>query len=272
MKTLSEYIIDSEKVDGHIHLFDHEGIINQSLIDTSKKCVCFADISFKYIDKYKGENMINLYDEFINNYYDPTKHILLATGENSEDVISICEKYPNIIKGIGELKCYSEYIHGKLPYGNLDWIKPILDYNKDTTKPNNWLPIYIHYNLEDIEKVVNFANLLKDYKFPIVLCHCGMYDKCNFELIHETLIDLMNSHDNLYVDISYYATDYYLNNPDKLLEFDNKKVIIGTDINSVIDRQMDNPESHCKKLYDKFYKLHRLNNFNIAIKNIFGRK
>ena len=70
-------------------------------------------------------------------------------------------------------------------------------------------------------------------------------------------------------DISYSAVDYYLNNPDKLLQFDNKRVIIGTDINSVIGRQIDNPSEHAKKLYDNFYKLHRLGNFNIAIKNMF---
>ena len=265
MKTLSEYIIDSERVDGHIHLFDHEGVIDNSLIDTSKRCVCFADISFKYIDKYKGNNMIDIYDEFINKCYDPTKHILLATGENAKDVISIYERYPNEIKGFGELKCYSEYVHGELPYGNLDWIKPILNYNKDLG-----LPIYIHYNLEDIERVVNFTNILKKYNFPIVLCHCGMYDNCDNDLIHETLIELMNTNKNLYVDISYSAVDYYLNNPEKLLEFDYKKVIIGTDINLVIDRQENNPEAYIKDLYNKFYKLHRLGNFNVAIKTIFA--
>ena len=265
MKNLYNYVIEKDKIDGHMHLFDHEGIIYNSLIDTSKRCICFADISFKYIDKYKGDNMISLYDDFINNYYDPSKHILLATGENAEDIISIHKKYTDKIKGFGELKCYSEYIHGKLPYGNLDWIKPVLEYNKDLG-----LPVYIHYNLESKEKIEEFDQLFKDYNFPIVLCHCGMYDNCVNELIHETLIYLMKEHNNLYVDISYTAVDYYLNNLEKLLEFDNKKVIIGTDINSVIDRQIDNPESHCKELYNKFYKLHRLGNFNIAIKNIFA--
>jgi hypothetical protein len=85
--------------------------------------------------------MISLYDEFINKCYNPSKHILLATGENSKDIISIYERYPNIIKGFGELKCYSEDINRKLPYGNLDWIKPVLEYNKDFG-----FPVYIHYS------------------------------------------------------------------------------------------------------------------------------
>lgn len=264
MKTLSEYIIDSERVDGHIHLFDHEGVIDQSLIDTSKKCVCFADVSFKYIDKYKGNNMIEIYDDFINNYYDPSKHILLATGENAEDIISIYKRYPNIIKGFGELKCYSEDINKKLPYGNLDWIKPVLEYNKDLG-----LPVYIHYNLEDIERVVNFTSILKKYYFPIVLCHCGMYDDCDNDLIHETLVELMKVHKNLYVDISHDATNFYLKNIDKLLKFDNNKVIIGTDINLAIKRVIDNPSKEVNEIYDNFNKLSKMGNFNISIKKLF---
>jgi hypothetical protein len=265
MKNLYNYVIEKDKIDGHIHLFDHEGIIDNSLIDTSKKCVCFADISFKYIDKYKGDNMISLYDEFINKCYDPTLHALLATGENAEDIIAVYERYPDKIKGFGELKCYSEYIHGKLPYGNLDWIKPVLDYNKDLG-----LPVYIHYNLENKDRTEEFNKLLEEYSFPIVLCHCGMYDGCDYDYIDDVVKNLIKHHDNLYIDISYSAVDFYLSNPERLFEFDNKRVIIGTDINSVIDRQMDSPESHCKELYNKFYKLHRLGNFNIAIKNIFA--
>ena len=267
MKSLYNTILESDKIDGHIHLFDHAGIINQSLIDTSKRCVCFADISFKYIDKYKGEKMINLYDDFINEYYDNSKHILLATGENSDDIISIYEKYPDIISGFGELKCYSEYIHGKLPYGNLNWIKPVLDYNI-----NIGLPVYIHYNLETNKQIIEFSELLKKYKFPIILCHCGMYDNCKYENIHNILLELTKTFNNLYIDISYSATDYYLSNLNKLLEFDNKKIIIGTDINGVIYRKLNNPEKVISNLYDNFYKLHRLGNFNIAIQNIFLNK
>lgn len=265
MKSLYESILDNDKIDGHIHLFDHDGIIDSTLIDTSKRCVCFADISFRYIDRYKGDGLIAIYDEFINKSYDPSKHILLATGENAEDIIAIYERYPDKIKGFGELKCYSEYMHGNLPYGNFGWIRPVLEYNKDLS-----LPVYIHYNLEDDKRIVKFVHLLKEYNFPIVLCHCGMYDDCDNDLIHETLINLMNSHDNLYVDISYTAVDYYLNNLNKLLQFDGKRVIIGTDINSVIGRRIDNSSEHVKKLYDKFYKLHKFGNFNIAIKTIFA--
>lgn len=264
MKTLYQSVVEQNKIDGHIHLFDHSGIINNSLIDTSKRCVCFSDISFKYIDKYRGDNMMHLYDEFINNHYDANKHILLATGENSKDIISIYEKNPNIIKGFGELKCYSEYIHGKLPYGNLDWIRPVLDYNA-----NIGLPTYIHYNFENSDKISDFKELLMQYKFPIILCHCGMFDKCDYEAIHTAALDFTKIFNNLYVDMSYSAMKYYINNPDKLLKFDNNRIIIGTDINPVIGRFIDNPISYSKDIYDNFYRLHRLGNFNVAITHIF---
>lgn len=264
MKNLYDTIIANNTIDGHIHLFDHSGIIDNSLIDTSKRCVCFADISFRYIDKYKGDNMISIYDEFINKCYDPSQHILLATGENAKDIIAVYERYPDKIKGFGELKCYSEDINRKLPYGNLDWIRPVLDYNKDLC-----LPVYIHYNLEDLKKVVNFTYLLKEYDFPIVLCHCGMYDDCDNDLIHETLIDLMKSYYNLYVDISHDATIFYLKNINKLLEFDSTKVIIGTDINLAIKRVIDNPSKEISKIYSNFNKLSKMGNFNISIKKLF---
>ena len=70
MKSLYNTILESDKIDGHIHLFDHSGIINQSLIDTSKRCVCFADISFKYIDKYKKSILKVLKYEDCNSYLD----------------------------------------------------------------------------------------------------------------------------------------------------------------------------------------------------------
>lgn len=264
MKTLYDSILAADKIDGHIHLFDHNGIIDNSLIDTSFRCVCFADISFKYINNYKDKKMIELYDDFIKNQYDSSKHILLATGENADDIISIYKKYPNIIKGFGELKCYNEYIHGKLPYGNLDWILPLLDFNKSIG-----LPVYIHYNLENNKNIKIFLDLLNKYKFPIVLCHCGMYKECNYNFIHKTMLQLTNEYNNLYLDISYYASEYYLNNINKLLKLNSNKIIIGTDINAVIGRIKNEPIKYVSKLYNNFYKLHKLGNFNTAIKYIF---
>jgi hypothetical protein len=96
-----------------------------------------------------------------------------------------------------------------------------------------------------------------------------MYDDCNHDLIHKTIIDLMNSYNNLYVDISHDATIFYLKNINKLLEFDSTKVIIGTDINLAIKRVIDNPSKEINKIYDNFNKLSKMGNFNISIKKLF---
>lgn len=271
MKTLYDIIqsnnvepVDSN-IDGHIHLFDHNGFINKSLVDLSKKCVCFADIAFRYLEQYKNGEIINYYDNFIKRHYNPSKHILLATGITADEIIDIYKKYPQFIKGFGELKCYSEDIGGKLPFGNLKWIKPLLEYNV-----NICLPVYIHYNLDDDTKVSDFENLLKMYNFPIVLCHCGMHDDCDYVGIHYKILKLMNTYNNLYVDISHDAIDFYIKNINKLLELNNSRVIIGTDINPAIGRVIDNPLQTANTIYDKFNTLNKLGDFNNTTKKLFG--
>jgi hypothetical protein len=96
-----------------------------------------------------------------------------------------------------------------------------------------------------------------------------MYDDCDNDFIHETIIDLMNSYDNLYVDISYTASDFYIKHINKLLELNSSKVIIGTDINPAIGRVIDDPIEHTNELYDNFNKLNKLGNFNYNIKKLF---
>jgi hypothetical protein len=96
-----------------------------------------------------------------------------------------------------------------------------------------------------------------------------MYDDCDHNLIHETIIDLMNSYDNLYVDISYASSDFYITHINKLLELNSSKVIIGTDCNPAIGRVIDNPIEHTNELYNKFNRLNKLGDFNYNIKKLF---
>ena len=66
METLKKYLTkNNECWDGHIHLFDHSGYIDLSLIDEKYKCVCFADIVFKQLNKYSDKKIISYYDDFI---------------------------------------------------------------------------------------------------------------------------------------------------------------------------------------------------------------
>ena len=42
-------------------------------------------------------------------------------------------------------------------------------------------------------------------------------------------------------------------------------------MNPVIERQIDDPVEYSKHIYDNFYRLHRLGNFDTAIKRIFNK-
>lgn len=273
MKTLYNIIQNNNvepvnsNIDGHIHLFDHNGFINKSLIDTSKKCVCFADIAFRYLEQYKHGEIVKYYDNFIKHYYNPTKHILLATGVTSNEIIDIYKKYPQFIKGFGELKCYSKWKEGKLPYGNLRWIKPLLEFNKDIK-----LPVYIHYNLDNKSSRQKFEELLKEYSdFPIVLCHAGMVENFDNNIIHNFIRDLISRYNNLYVDISTIKTrEFYINNPGKLLELNANRIIIGSDVNPIISDVIDKPIDFVNNCYNQVDELHKYGKFDKAINKIFN--
>lgn len=272
MESLKKYLTNNiECWDGHIHLFDHSGYIDLSLIDDKYKCVCFADIVFKQLDKYRDKKVVSLYDNFINNYYNPKKHILLATGITADEIIEIYKKYPNIIKGFGELKCYSEFDEGKLPYADLTWIKPLLEFNKVLN-----LPIYIHFDLNKDSYCSEFESILKQYSnMPIVLCHCGMVDnKENNDKIYEFILSLMQKYSNLYFDISYTASKYLLSNINRLITILNlykNRVLCGSDINPVIkvSKYVDNPKNHSKEQYSKLKKLLKLVDNTTVIKKLF---
>lgn len=252
MRTLSQYLTQ-DHIDGHVHLFDHNGIIDQTLINKSYKCVCFADITFRYHSEYDGEKVIKYYDDFIYNHYDPQKHILLATGIDANTIIKLYKKYPQFIKGFGELKCYDRWKEGELPYGNLEWIKPVLDFNRSLN-----LPVYIHFNLDTIERRVEFEELLKQYStMPIVLCHAGMVDKASTNTdIHMFVLNLLNIYNNLYVDLSFLKTQrFYINNVNRLLQLPVDRVIIGSDINPIIKEVLPNPNRYSKHCYSNLNKL-----------------
>lgn len=273
METLKNYLTNNNECwDGHIHLFDHSGYIDLSLIDDKYKCVCFADIVFNKLKKYKDDDVISYYTEFINNNYDSNKHILLATGISPENIIELYNTYPNIIKGFGELKCYDSFKNGALPFGNLDWLNPILDFNITLN-----MPVYIHYDLNTIERRNEFESLLQKYSnMPIVLCHCGMVDNTiDNDKIYDFILLLMQKYSNLYLDISYTASKYLLSNINRLITIINlykNRVLCGSDINPVIkvSEFVDNPKQYSKKRYSELKKLLKLIDNTTVIKKLFG--
>lgn len=273
MKNLYQFLLESHQNtqsywDGHIHLFDHNGFINKDLINPTHKCVCFADIAFRYLDKYLNNEIINYYDDFITKYYDPTKHILLATGITSEEIISIYKKYPTYIKGFGELKCYNKWKNDKLPYDDLKWIQPLLNFNQKLK-----LPIYIHYNLDNPKRRKVFEKLLNIYDMPFVLCHCGMVDNFDNQYIYSFVKDLLNKYQNLYIDISYFnSCEFFLSNPGLLLQLPLDRIIIGSDINPIINDVVENPIRQKDDCYKNMINLYQYYDFSKSIKQLFNIK
>jgi len=245
------------RYDGHIHTFDHTGRLNMQIPDYFKGVVGFCDIDFDAIPEYEDRGLLHIYDSHIKYLKNNTlkyKEILLATGISPKQAIEVYEKYPEEIRGFGELKCYATHTKGdelvaNLPYANLDYWMELFNYNIDKR-----LPIYIHYNLSTRIQKNRFEKLLKEYTmFPIILCHCGMsYKTGDNDVVFDWVVDMAKQYNNLYLDVSYAAMDYFLANPNKLLMLPQNRTFIGSDINiKYINLQRD-PQvwyNKCLKIY-----------------------
>lgn len=269
MKALSNYIkyLTNIRCDGHIHLFSHRGSIFEnegfSIPENYKKIIGFMDVEFGYLNKYSHDDVIGYYDKFIQDYYDPSKMLLMATGTDSQTAIDLHKKYPNIIKGFGEFKCYEDWVHGKLPFGNLKWIEEVCEYNLHYR-----LPIYIHWNLRDEEHLKKLDELLRKYPTtPFVLCHCGMDDSCDNDWVYEKIKKLPLKYPNLYVDISYSATNYFIKNKKKLKYISPSRTLLGSDLNPIL-KEHDDPTIY-EKEYKKLGVLSKYLNGNLAYSSLF---
>jgi hypothetical protein len=262
MKSLYNTIIDNDKIDGHIHLFDHQFVINDYKTLPDNDCVGFMDIDFEHLNKYDCQSVLQYYDNYINNYY--TNNVtLLSTGIDVNTMIMTYDKYPNIIKGFGELKCYEKYTSasGKtisLPFGNLDWITPLCDFNKSLK-----LPIYIHWYVFNNDRKQELHNLLTQYPtIPFVLCHCGMSPFRDYVKQYELVTDLLLTHNNLYVDISYECIFFFNEHPEYLRPLFGR-CLLGTDLNRkcIVNKNDD-------KYIDAFNSLY---NINLNYKNTYNK-
>jgi len=261
MKDLYSYI--SNKIDGHIHLFDHSGTIFDYLEIPSdiSKIVGFMDVDFYALDKYNHDDVIKYYQDFINSkYYDKNRMLLLATGKDCDTMIDTYKNFPNQIKGFGEIKCYSYYKENKLDFGNLTWVRTLCDFDKDKA-----LPIYLHWYIYNEERTNELDKLLYDYpEIPFVLCHCGLSPKREYKKQYSLLIKLLDKHANLFVDISYKPALFFINIPEYLLPLQSR-CLIGTDINIKSCKENKNDE-----LIKRFEILSRRNlNCNNTLKRLF---
>lgn len=234
METLYQYITKKQDVaipdwDGHIHLFNHKGPIQNK--HDFEKYIGFMDIEYNDL---KNINVLDSYTNYIENHWDEDKEILLATGITIEDVKSVYEKYPKIIKGFGELKCYDKYGEDLiLPYKRIKFVKDIMKFSYNHGR----LPVYVHWEFVTPADVEKIENVLKLYRtVPLVLCHCGM-NEFNRDFSYTEAIRLQKLYNNLWLDISWDAVDYFSNNLMLLNNLILDRIILGTDLNNMIFNQ-----------------------------------
>lgn len=267
MKTLWNYInsINTYDYDAHIHLFDHENTIFDIYTPKTKYLIGFADIDLNDINKYNGK-MLDLYKNYIDKYYNDNQ-ILLATAMNVEEIISIYEAFPNIIKGFGELKMYNSYMGKDLPYKKISFLKKLCSY---ICKFNLSTPIYIHYSLTNDKDVQMIGNILKAYpNVKIVLCHCGMKKNNNNDFSYYSVINLMEKYSNLYVDISCVGLYYFSKNPYKITNLDTNRVLLGTDFNIKYFEHENDVTMKDEEIYNNILVLNKFVNSDHNVKKLF---
>lgn len=225
--------------DGHIHLFNSSKELPG--YGFNQKVVGFMDLEY---DR-ENLNVVKSYERFIDKRYN-NNIILLATGTTIEDIETIYNKYPKVIKGFGELKCYDEYLSEKVPYKRISFVRQVCTFSRSVGS----LPVYLHWDIKNRSDVKKLNNLLRDYPdIPIVLCHCGM---CNGnELFAFTQVcQMMPSYSNLWVDISYTATNFFKNHIMLLNKLDWCRVIMGSDINNKLYGENHNTDTELNIIYD----------------------
>lgn len=227
--SLYEYITEAKNNiipdwDGHVHLFNHKKPIPRN--HEFELCVGFMDIEYNDL---KNINVLDAYTDYIKNHWEKEREILLATGITIEDIKSVFEKYPKIIKGFGELKCYDMYGNEKIPYKKIKLVKDVLKLSNES----GCLPVYVHWELNTPKDVERIKNALKSYpRVPLVLCHAGM-NETNRDFAYAEARRLQNLYNNLWLDISWDAADYFSNNPMLLNALILDRIILGTDLNNL---------------------------------------
>ena len=233
-------------IDGHIHLFDKYEFLG-NLYAINKMCVGFGDYSIRHIDEYKG-HMKDYYDQFIEKFYDPSHHVLLACAPTIEEAIEIYEHHPEIIKGFGEIKVHKLYEGQDYNTVSINGLRKLCKYSSN----HNNLPIYIHYTLSGDKYLKHLENTLKSYpSVPIVLCHCGMDEECNCDDIYYRVLKLQHIYSNLWVDISFTASEYFKRSPMKLYNMCLDRCILGSDLNPQIfqSENIKSPKKFCDNCY-----------------------
>ena len=255
VNTIKSYIFDNKcKIDGHVHLFDKNEFLGDLYRSSKNLYVGFADYSIRHIDEYK-DKMLGYYDNFIKKHYKPFhKRFLLACAPTIQETIEIYESHKDVIRGFGELKVHKICEGGDYNILTINELKKLYKYSE----AHGNLPIYTHYTLSESRYIENLKNILKQYPtIPTVLCHCGMEDGCDLDEIYYNITAIQLEYTNLWLDISYIATDYFIKNPFKLTNIALDRCILGSDINPQIfhSKDIDDPKKFCDTCYINYEKL-----------------
>lgn len=230
MKPLSKYLKISTGAgiipawDGHVHLFSHRGPLEHNCAP----CVGFADIELDHLDEYK--DLPGMYRK----YMDKFKGVRwLATGMDINQIKEVAEALGDRCAGFGELKLYDVFKDKEVPYKRISLAREVCRYSQ---KKGN-LPVYIHYELTNLNCVARFENLLKDFpEVPIVLCHCGMNEKESPEFAWNQCGRMVRTYSNLYLDLSWAAAKYLSTNPFLLTQLPPDRCFWGSDFSPRLEK------------------------------------
>ena len=205
-------------IDGHIHLFSHRGLCEDSAAGTR---VGFIDIEYDQMENYK--DIAALYDRYLPQL---KNDIVLASATDIETIKNIYKKHPTQIRGFGELKLYDSFKGEELNYKRISFAREVAKFSSEQIAI---LPVYIHYELTNPQEIKHLDKLLKDFPtVPVVLCHCGM-SRENPEYAFGAVKRLMAEHSNLWTDISWTSAEYFSKNPMLLTQLDQDRVFWGSD-------------------------------------------
>lgn len=229
MQNLIDYLT-TPHIDGHIHLFsdrrDDQGnliILPTNLIPV--QFVGFPDIEFDH----ECKTILPQYEEFLYRYERVCRARLprlLATSRIYDEIPLICEKYCAEIMGIGELKMYNTYNGQHVGRHDLSQLDDLMVWN------NGKYPVYIHYDIvshSDIRSFEKFTEI--NSSTNIVLCHCGISnDVSNVNTVLSVIPIWLRQYNNLYVDLTWGAAQYFSRRPNRVKELPSNKLILGSDM------------------------------------------
>lgn len=221
MEPLYNYIVtpanSSPNWDGHRHLFSHRGLNTLEF----GKCVGFIDIEFDHLDKY--EDIPGLYDKYLPDI--PSYNKILASGLTIDDIKKIYNAHQDRIAGFGELKLYDVFNDKPVNFKRISFARDVCKFSEDV----GCLPVYIHYEIENIQHIKVLDNLLRDFPdVPIILCHCGM-NTHNQEFAWGAVKKLATEHGNCWLDVSWDAAQWLADNPMLIMQLPRERIFWGSD-------------------------------------------